>query len=242
MKALILAGGFGKRLRPYTEQVPKVMIEVAGKPILFWQLEWLRAHGVREVVLCVGYLREYIMEHVGDGSSLGLEVHYAIEEEPLGTGGGLKNARGLVEDEELFLAMNGDVITDLNPLKLVERAREGPYLGVLALVQLPSPYGVVITDPSGRVREFVEKPLLPDYWINAGVYCLRPEALDYLPDKGDVERVGFPELAREGKLAAVKYEGVYWRAIDTYKDVEAASRELEARRSSWPKRAGAGSS
>ncbi|RLI11641.1 nucleotidyltransferase, partial [Candidatus Bathyarchaeota archaeon] len=192
LKALILAGGRGKRLRPYTEHVPKVMVEVAGKPILFWQIEWLKAHGVRDIILCVGYLREVIMERVGDGSGLGVSIHYAVEEEPLGTGGGLKNARDFVENEEFFLAMNGDVITDLNPLKLVDKAREG-YIGAIALVQLPSPYGVVITEPDGRVVEFVEKPLLRDYWINAGIYCLTPEALDYLPDKGDLERVGFPE-------------------------------------------------
>jgi len=233
VKALILAGGFGKRLRPYTEKVPKVMIEVAGRPILLWQILWLRAHGIREFVLCVGYLRHVIMNAIGDGSELGISVEYAVEEEPLGTGGGLKNARELVEGEEAFLALNGDVITDLDPLELVGRLGEG-YLGALALVQLPSPYGIVLTDEAGRVREFVEKPLLPDYWINAGVYCLRPAALDYMPDKGDVERTGFPELAKDGRLVAVKYKGVYWRAIDTYKDVEQASKELQARRESWP--------
>ncbi|HDJ25911.1 MAG TPA: nucleotidyltransferase family protein [Candidatus Bathyarchaeota archaeon] len=233
MKALILAGGFGKRLRPYTEKVPKVMIKVAGRPILLWQILWLRAHGIREFVLCVGYLRHVIMNAIGDGSELGISVEYAVEEEPLGTGGGLKNARELVEGEEAFLALNGDVITDLDPLELVGRLGEG-YLGALALVQLPSPYGIVLTDEAGRVREFVEKPLLPDYWINAGVYCLRPAALDYMPDKGDVERTGFPELAKDGRLVAVKYKGVYWRAIDTYKDVEQASKELQARRESWP--------
>ena len=235
MKAVILAGGFGKRLRPYTEKVPKVMIEVAGRPILLWQIEWLKAHGIRELVLCVGYLRHVIMEAVRDGSELGVKIQYAIEEEPLGTGGGLKNARNLLEGEELFLVLNGDVITDLDPLRLADKVREG-YLGAIALVQLPSPYGIVLTDEDGRITEFVEKPLLPDYWINAGVYCLRPEALDYMPDKGDLERTGFPEMAREGRLAGVKYTGVYWRAIDTYKDVEQASKELRARRDTWPGR------
>ena len=234
MRALILAGGFGKRLRPYTEKVPKVMIEIAGKPMLLWQIEWLKAHGIRELVLCVGYLKEVIMDAIGDGSELGVSVEYAIEEEPLGTGGGLKNARRFVEGEEFFLATNGDVITNLDPWRLVEKAREG-FSGVLALVQLPSPYGVVITAPDGRIERFVEKPLLPDYWINAGVYCLTPEVFDYLPDKGDVERTGFPELARDGKLAAVKFTGVYWHAIDTYKDVETASRELETYKDTWPK-------
>jgi len=234
VRALILAGGFGKRLRPYTEKVPKVMIEIAGKPMLLWQIEWLKAHGIRELVLCVGYLKEVIMDAIGDGSELGVSVEYAIEEEPLGTGGGLKNARRFVEGEEFFLATNGDVITNLDPRRLVEKAREG-FSGVLALVQLPSPYGVVITAPDGRIERFVEKPLLPDYWINAGVYCLTPEVFDYLPDKGDVERTGFPELARDGKLAAVKFTGVYWHAIDTYKDVETASRELETYKDTWPK-------
>ncbi|HDI01857.1 MAG TPA: nucleotidyltransferase family protein, partial [Candidatus Bathyarchaeota archaeon] len=171
VKALILAGGFGKRLRPYTEKVPKVMIEVAGRPILIWQIKWLKAHGIRDFILCVGYLRHVIMDAIGDGSKLGISVEYAIEEEPLGTGGGIKNAKDLVEGEEAFLALNGDVITNLDPMRLAKRL--GGYLGALALVQLPSPYGVVLTDEAGRITDFVEKPLLPDYWINAGVYCLR---------------------------------------------------------------------
>ncbi len=211
------------------------MLKVAGKPILFWQIEWLKAYGVKHIILCVGYLREVIMKTVGDGTKLGVLVEYAIEEEPLGTGGGLKNAKEFVRDEDYFLALNGDVITNLNPLKLVSKIREG-YVGVLALVQLPSPYGIVQTDFNGRVKAFIEKPLLPEYWINAGVYCLTPDAFNYLPDKGDIERIGFPEMARDGKLASVKYVNVYWHAIDTFKDLESVSNELKERKDTWPGR------
>ena len=224
MKAVILAGGYGKRLRPLTNKVPKPLVEVAGKPILRWQIEWLRMHGFREVVLCVGYLKEKIMEYVGDGGVLGVKAYYAVEDEPLGTGGAIKNAESVLQSEGKFLVLNGDVLTNLNPARLVDAL--GGAAGALSLVPLRSSYGVIDVDERGVIREFREKPLLPDYWINAGVYCFTPEILNHLPERGDIESTSFPELARRGRLVGVKYNDVYWRSIDTYKDLEVAEREL----------------
>ncbi len=221
----ILAGGFGKRLRPYTEEIPKPLVPVAGRPILEWQIEWLKKYGIEEFVLLVGYRKEKIIEHMGSGSRLGVKVTYVVEDEPLGTGGALKNAEHILSRNDVFLALNGDIITNLNPLKLVEKVRSGGYIAAIAAIPLPSPYGIIEVVDS-RVTGFREKPKLKDYWINAGVYAMTPRVFDYLPEKGDIEKTGFPEMARDGLLAAVKYDNVFWKSIDTYKDLEEATREI----------------
>jgi len=225
MLAAILAGGFGKRLKPYTDTIPKPLIEVSGRPILEWQIMWLKKYGFREVVLLVGYKKEAIIERIGSGSQYGIKVTYVVEDEPLGTGGAVKNAEHILSKTSAFLLVNGDVVTNLNPLLLFDKLREG-YLGVVASVPLPSPYGVLELEDS-RVKGFVEKPQLRDYWINAGVYVLKPEALNYFPEKGDLEKTAFPAMARDGVLGAVKYEHVFWKSIDTHKDLEEASHMLE---------------
>lgn len=224
--ATILVGGFGKRLRPLTDSVPKSLIQVAGKPILEWQIEWLKKHGFNEIVLLVGYLKEKIINEFGSGSRLGVKLTYVVEDEPLGTGGAVKNAEIVLSKADFFLVMNGDVLTNLDPKPMIETLLSTDYYAVIASVPLTSPYGVLEIEGS-RIRSFVEKPVLRDYWINAGVYVLRPEALRYFPTRGDLEYTAFPEMARENRLGVVRYEGVFWKAIDVYKDLEEASKILE---------------
>jgi NDP-sugar pyrophosphorylase family protein len=219
MKAVILAGGFGKRLRPYTDKTPKSLIKVAGRPILEHQILWLRKQGIEEFILLVGYKREKILEYFGNGERLGVKIEYSIEEEPLGTGGAIKNAKGKLKNTSSFLILNGDILTDLRILPLIDSLNKD-VVGVLALVPLPSPYGIVEFDDEGYILRFREKPLLEDYWINAGVYLFNESIFEYLPDKGDIEKITFPTLADEGLLKAVKYQGVFWRSIDTFKDIE----------------------
>lgn len=228
LMAAILAGGLGKRLRPYTEEVPKPLINVAGKTILEWQIEWLKEYDCFEFVLLVGYRKEKIIEYVGSGSRLGVKVTYVVEDEPLGTGGALKNAMHVLSKNEYFLVLNGDVITDINPMKLVEKLLNKEFIGVIAAVPLPSPYGILETSDE-VVKGFREKPKLMDYWINAGIYALRPSIFDYLPEKGDIETTTFPNLASKGLLGAVKYSEVFWKSIDTHKDLEDVARELTKR-------------
>ena len=226
MKAIVLAGGFGKRLRPLTDTTPKPMIPIAGKPVLLWQIEWLKRHGVDSFVLCVGHLRERITEFFGDGSKFGVRVDYVFEDQPLGTGGALRNAAAHFPKDGLFFAFNGDVISDIPLSKVRRRCEEGAAqgaLGAIALAPLPSPYGVVETDDDGFIKSFTEKPRLPDYWINAGVYCLHAAIADHLPETGSIEREVFPKLAAEGKLLASKHPDCYWQSIDSPKDVEEAA-------------------
>ncbi|MFB0569119.1 MAG: NDP-sugar synthase [Nitrososphaeria archaeon] len=219
---MILAGGKGKRLRPLTNASPKSLLEVNGKPILLWQSEWLSRHGVEDIVLCAGYLREKLIEEVGTGSTYGVRVAYAVEDMPLGTGGALANAKHLLEKEDVFYVVNGDVITDLDPSPLKAKVQEG-VVGAIALTPLPSPYGIIEFDASsGVIKRFKEKPSIEEYWINAGVYAFSPEIFGYLPREGDIEKTAFPALAVLGLLKAVAYQNSMWKSIDSHKDLEEA--------------------
>lgn len=217
MQALILAGGYGKRLRPYTENIPKPLIPIKGKPILEYQLNWLINQGIKNYVFLVGYKADKIIEYFSDGSKWGVDIEYSVEDEPLGTAGAIKNASRYI-DGEVFLVLNGDIITDLRILPLIEAL--STYKASIALIPMPSPYGIVETDEEGVITRFREKPILDDKWINGGVYAMRREILRILPDKGDIEKMVFPHLAEEKLMRGIKYQGVFWRSIDTVKDLE----------------------
>jgi NDP-sugar pyrophosphorylase family protein len=225
LKAVILAGGFGKRLKPLTDNKPKPMIEVGGVPILEWQVKWLRDHNIKEIIICAGYLKGTVIDHIGSGQKFGVSVGFAVEEEPLGTGGALKNARALISGDR-FIAMNGDILTNLDPTQLTNLVQpEGDALCAIAAVPLRSPYGIIEID-NGHAKGFHEKPVLSDYWINAGIYCLSNSVIDMLPDKGSLEETTFTSLAKDGKIRVKKYEDVLWRSIDTHKDIEEAQKEF----------------
>jgi len=217
MQAVILAGGFGKRLAPLTSEVPKPLLPVGGRPILVRQIEWLRGFGIRDVVLAVGYLKHKIFEALGDGRKLGVRIFYSVEEEPLGTGGAIKNAEPFITDD-VFVVLNGDVLTNLSLDKLVEALDDAD--GAIALIPLRSPYGVVEYDKDGYITHFREKPLLEGFYINAGVYTFRREVLKFLPERGNIEETAFPVLAERRRLRGVAYRDVFWRSIDSVKDLE----------------------
>jgi NDP-sugar pyrophosphorylase family protein len=223
-QAVILAGGKATRMRPYTDDRPKAMVEVAGAPILEHQLRWLAASDVGFVVLSVGYRADVIRAHVGDGAGFGLEVSYAVEDEPLGRGGGLKfAAQRLPFPDEGWLGMNGDVLCRFPMSDLTGQHHRLNATATIALAPYRSNWGLAELE-GDLVRGFVQSPRLP-YWINAGIYAMSPEVVALLPDKGDHEDTTFPSLALAGKLGAFKIEG-YWRGIDTVKDVQEASAEL----------------
>ena len=221
MQAVVLAGGFGKRLAPLTSEVPKPLLPVGGRPILVRQIEWLRGFGVRDVVLAVGYLKHKIFEALGDGRKLGVRIFYSVEEEPLGTGGAIKNAEPFITDD-VFIVLNGDVLTNLSLDKLVEALGDAD--GAIALVPLRSPYGIVEFDAGGYVTHFREKPTLEGFYINAGVYALRRRVLAELPDRGNIEETLFPRLAQQRRLKAVVYRDVFWKSVDSLKDLEEVDR------------------
>ena len=239
MYAVILAGGKGERLRPFTEDRPKPMVEIAGMPILGHQIRWLHAQGVRHVVIACGYRHEVIEAYFGTGERFGVRIAYAVEEQPLGRGGGLRQALGRVPaDVDTVIATNGDVITDLPLAPLLEAHRARPVLATVVLAPYVSQYGLVEVDDHDRVTHFREKPELP-YWINAGIYVLASAIRDRLPERGDHETTTFPELARAGQLGAFKTRA-YWRAVDTIKDVTSVTAELQGTAVDPASRGGAG--
>jgi len=223
MKAIILAGGFGKRLRPLTLEKPKPLVEVSGKPILQWQIEWLKREGIKEIVLTVGYLKEKIFEFLGDGQEFGVTVYYSVEREPLGTGGAIKNAMKFI-NEDIFIVLNGDIITNISIRPLIESLGNSA-IASIALVYMRSPYGIVEIDENRYITDFKEKPIL-NYLINAGIYVFKRDIYNYLPDKGNIEDLTFPILAKERKIRGVIYKDVIWKSIDTIKDIEEASKIL----------------
>lgn len=228
MHAIILAGGKGERLRPFTADRPKPMVEVLGVPILAYQVQWLQAQGVTDITISCGYRYEVIADYFGDGARWGVRITYAVEEEPLGRGGGIKHAwRQARPTSDVIIATNGDIITNLDLGAVLAQHRAAGVLATLVLVPFVSPYGIVEVDEQDRVRGFREKPELP-YWINAGIYVLSRELLSAFPDKGDHETATFPDLARRGLLGAYRSRA-YWRAVDTVKDHSEVTRELEKR-------------
>lgn len=230
MKAVILAGGFGKRLKPLTDTVPKPMVSIAGRPIIEWQIRWLKEYGIDQFVICVGYRKEAIINHIASGSKLGVNVGYAVEDIPLGTGGAIKNAYSLIGTKD-FLVVNGDILTNLDPTKLTRK--NNAYS--ISLVPMRSQFDTVEVEngdgedgdySESTVKGFSEKPVIADLWINAGVYFFNNEIFDYLPDSGNIENTTLPALANSKCLRAIKFSSVSWRSIDSHKDIEEASKEV----------------
>ncbi|WP_329443515.1 nucleotidyltransferase family protein [Streptomyces sp. NBC_01426] len=229
-QAVILAGGQGSRLRPYTDDRPKPMVEIPGTgiPIIGHQLAWLASEGVTDAVVSCGHLAEVLQDWLAR-ARLPLRVTTVVEEEPLGRGGGLKYAaRRLPHPDEPWYATNGDIWTRFSLREMAAFHTERGATATLALARPRIPWGVVETNEFGQVLDFIEAPPSP-YLINAGVYVFGPEFTELLPELGDHERTTFPRLARERRLAGFPLpQGAYWRAIDTAKDLTEAARELAA--------------
>ncbi|MET0817016.1 MAG: NDP-sugar synthase [Solirubrobacteraceae bacterium] len=218
MQALILAGGEGTRLRPLTSRVPKPVVPLVDRPFIAFMIDWLRGHGVDDIVMGCGHLAAGVRNVLGDGSGVGVRLRYVEEPRPLGTGGALKFAESLLD--ERFLMLNGDVLTDLDvsaQLALHE-ARGAQATLALTPVEDPSAYGLVRTREDGEVTGFVEKPS-PDQIdtrnISAGIYVLERDVLELLEPgrRASIERDVFPRLVGDGLYGYVG-EG-YWLDIGT---------------------------
>ena len=217
MKAVVLVGGFGTRLRPLTLHTPKQMLPIVDRPMIEWVIEHLAQHGVDFAVLSLGYRPDAFSAAYPDGRCAGVELHYAVEDQPLDTAGAIRFAATNAGITERFVVMNGDVLTDLDVTALVEfHERSGAEATItLHEVDDPSRYGVVQTESDGRVGAFVEKPPRgqePSNLINAGTYVLEPSVLDRI-DEGravSIERDIFPSLVADRSLYAMVDGGVYW--------------------------------
>ena len=232
MKAVLLAGGFGTRLRPLTLNTPKPIVPIFDRPFLHHQIELLkRLPEIDEVILSLNYQPEAIEAVVGDGSDIGLRIRYVVEPHPLGTGGAVKYAaRGV---DGTIVVFNGDVLTDTDLPAVVElhRQRCARATIVLTPVENPSAYGLVETTDTGDVKRFLEKPTADEITcntINAGIYVLETETFDRIPSDTNwsIERKYFPSLVERGETFVAYVDRGYWIDIGTPEKYIQAHRDI----------------
>lgn len=220
LKAVILVGGQGTRLQPLTFYVPKPMVPVLNRPFLEHTVAYLKRYGVPEVVLAISYLPEVIRDYFGEGQGQGTAIKYAIEVEPLGTAGAVKNAEQYLDGT--FIVLNGDIFSQIDIAEMLKFHRQNKAKATIALtwVDNPSAFGVVETDESGRVKRFIEKPApgtAATHWINAGAYILEPEVMARVPAGQPYmfERGLFPRMLEAGEpVYGYTFRG-YWLDMGT---------------------------
>jgi mannose-1-phosphate guanylyltransferase/phosphomannomutase len=234
MKAVVMAGGEGSRLRPLTSRRPKPLAPVANKPVMEHIVDLLRRHGVTEIVATLHYLADEIESYFGDGSAFGVSMQYVVEDTPLGTAGAVKMAAEILGDEP-FLVISGDALTDLDLGALVaDHARTGAAATItLQRVTNPLEFGVVIVDEESRITRFLEKPSWGEIFsdtINTGIYMLDPIVLSYMePGKSyDFSRDIFPRLLHEEKIVTGYVTGDYWTDIGNLQQYQQANYDVLA--------------
>jgi NDP-sugar pyrophosphorylase family protein len=232
IRAVILAGGKGTRLAPYTRIIPKPLMPIGDKPILEIMLRQMKRAGIRQVTLTVGYLGDLLRLFFLDGKRLGLKIDYVQEEKPLGTSGPLANVKGLTTT---FLVTNGDVLTDMDFAELIAYHREQGAIATIATHKrkVSINLGVVESDKDNVVIDYLEKPDF-NYLVSMGVYVFEPRVLKYIPRD---EYLDFPDLVRKlieagEKISSYPYKG-YWEDLGRPDDYERASVDFEKNRSQF---------
>ncbi|TMD42991.1 MAG: nucleotidyl transferase [Chloroflexi bacterium] len=241
MKAVVMAGGEGSRLRPLTSGIPKPLVPVVGKPVMEHILRLLRQHGVSDVIVTLQYLGSAIRDYFGDGSDFGVDITYVVEDAPLGTAGSVKNAQEYLD--EPFIVISGDALTDIDLTRVMAYHREKGAAATIVLTSVANPleYGVVITNQDGTINRFLEKPSWGEVFsdqVNTGIYVIEPTVLDLLPPATVVDWSGdvFPKMLTNamplyGYLASgywcdigniQTYYQANWDALEGRVDVEIA--------------------
>ncbi len=231
MRAVILAGGEGTRLRPLTSNQPKPMLPMANRPMLEHIVRLLDDHGFDDIVVTVAFLANQIRTYFGDGSEFGARIRYASEDLPLGTAGSVANAKA--ELGETFLVISGDVLTDIDLGELVKAHRASGATATIALKRVEDPveFGIVITRPDGSVERFLEKPTWGQVFsdtINTGIYVLEPEIFDYIPEGQVVDFSGdvFPAVLADGKKIHGHVAEGYWEDVGTLEAYLSAHKDI----------------
>jgi mannose-1-phosphate guanylyltransferase / phosphomannomutase len=234
MKAIIMAGGQGTRLRPLTSDQPKPMIPIAGIPCMEHIVVLLKAHGFQDIVVTLQFMPEKIRDYFGDGSDWGVRMRYSVEDVPAGTAGSVKMAEEALElDDEPFLVISGDALTDADLTHLVnyhaEKGAEATM--VLKSVENPLDFGVVITEPDGRINRFLEKPTWGQVFsdtVNTGIYLLEPQVMQEIPPEGeyDFSKELFPKLLDAGSPLYGYVTEEYWEDIGTLEQYAVAQRDV----------------
>ena len=224
--AVVLAGGRGLRLAPLTDNVPKALVKIRSKPLLEWVIQWLQRNGVQNLVVGVAYEKQKIMDYFGDGSRLGVRIKYSLHTVEGGTAEGFHRAIDRYVNDQVFLAMNGDELSNLDVRKLHELHASSGALATIAVASFKSPFGLVRLDSNDRVVGFEEKVTILGTYVSIGVYAFRREILDYIPNRGDIERTTFPFLSRINRLQAYRHDG-YWATVNNLKELQEAEEKIE---------------
>ena len=232
--AILLVGGFGTRLMPLTKNTPKPLLTVAGIPVTEHQIAMAKSAGITEIVLATSYLSEVFTPYFGDGSKWGIKIKYAVEKEPLGTGGAIRNAAQLLDTHESVVVLNGDVLSSHNLTEqiLQHESHDADITLHLTQVEDARAFGCVPTDSDGRVTAFLEKMENPvTNQINAGCYVFNPRVISAIPldTVVSVERQTFPQLVASGAKVFGYVESAYWLDIGTPRALLKASIDIVKR-------------
>lgn len=218
MRAIILAGGKGKRLKPITDYVPKSLVPIKNIPIIEWQIKYLKKFGITEIIVCSGYKTEMIENYLR-ARKLGVKINFSVEKTPLGTGGAIKKASKNIKDKSFFV-INGDIITNIDLKKLLNKKNS------IAAIEVRTKFGILEINKE-KIINFKEKKEIKDIWMNAGIYHLDKCLVKDLPTVGDIEKTVFPKYAKKGKLNTIQFKDVKWFSVDSFKDMDEASIEIE---------------
>ena len=243
--AILLVGGFGTRLMPLTKNTPKPMLTVAGIPVTEHQIAMAKAAGITEIVLATSYLSEVFIPYFGDGSKWGIKIKYAVEKEPLGTGGAIRNAAQLLDLDQSVVILNGDVLSSHDLAEQIRQHESHDADVTLHLTQVEDAraFGCVPTDSIGRVTAFLEKMENPvTNQINAGCYVFNPRVITAIPldTVVSVERETFPQLVASGAKVFGYVENAYWLDIGTPRALLKASIDIVKRSGEFLAMPGAG--
>lgn len=233
MKAVIMAGGEGTRLRPLTSLLPKPMVPIVNQPVMEHILGLVKHHGITEAVATLAFMPQVIKDYFGDGEEWGIGLQYATEETPLGTAGSVKNAAQLLPKDEPFLVISGDAITDINLTWLIDyhKTHGGAVTIALKSVEDPLDFGVVVTADDGRIERFLEKPTWGQVFsdrINTGIYVVEPWVLDMIPDgvQYDFSSQLFPQLMEAGHALYGAVSDCYWCDVGSRDSYQAVHRDI----------------
>jgi mannose-1-phosphate guanylyltransferase len=228
--AVILAGGAGMRMRPLTEDLPKCMIPLQGKPLIHWILNWLKCSGFKHIVIGVAYRKEAIINYLKENNQ-GLKIDFSEHTIEGETGEGFRLAISRFVKDEDFLAMNGDEITNLNIERLKEAHLKNKPVATIAVAPMRSPFGVLKLE-GDNIIGFHEKVLLENTLVSIGVYIFNKKILEFIPETGSIEKTVFPLLAKDRQLKACRLTpGESWLTINSVKELSIAEKEFASIRS-----------
>lgn len=225
--AVLLVGGAGLRMDHLCADKPKAMIEVCGKPVIYWVLNWLKKHGIENVVLGVAYKKEVLIDYIKKNNFFGLNIKFSEHSVEGETGEGFRLAIERHVNDENFIAMNGDELTNIDLNKLIESHFKNSPIVTMVVSPLRSHFGIVELWEDSIIG-FKEKPIITDKFVNAGIYVFNKKIKNYLPEKGSIERTTFPLLAEKGLVKAHKMNSnERWATVNTIKDIIKAEEELK---------------